>query len=163
MFDRQSWYTVMTMNQTKRKISEVDDLTIQQAYQEALDVRAHAYTPYSGFKVGAALVYDGGMRIQAGCNVENASFGATIRAERNAVIAAIALSGCERFDALVVVADTDEATPPCALCLQVLSEFCSPDMPVYLGDLSGGVEQYRFDELLPYPFNGSSLARHQDH
>lgn len=149
------------MEPTKRTISELEDPTIQRAFQEALAVRAHAYTPYSGFKVGAALVYDEGQRIQAGCNVENASFGATVCAERNAVLAAIALSGCDRFEALVVVADTEEATPPCALCLQVLSEFCSPDMPVYLGDLSGNIEQYLFADLLPHPFNGASLARHR--
>ena len=148
------------MERNENLISKVVDPVVQQAYKEALAVRTHAYTPYSGFKVGAAVVYDGGRRIQAGCNVENASFGATICAERNAVLAAIALSGCDRFDALVVVADTVEATPPCALCLQVLSEFCSPDMPVYLGDLSGKIDQYLFSDLLPHPFNGSSLARH---
>jgi homotetrameric cytidine deaminase len=152
---------------------------LKKAYRQANVVREHAYTPYSGFKVGAALVTrtgeDGGSggggdeRIYSGCNVENASYGATICAERNAVLSAIAAEGIagdaadrrQTFSLLVVTADTQNPTPPCAQCLQVLSEFCSPDFPVYLANTKRILARVTFGELLPYPFDGSPLEKKQ--
>lgn len=131
----------------------------ERAYEEARKVREHAYAPYSGFKVGAALVSSATAAVYSGCNVENASYGATICAERNAVLHAVAEEGRLSIALLAVVSDDSPAAPPCAMCLQVLSEFCSPDTQVILGDLDGITERYTFSQLLPYPFDGKKLQR----
>lgn len=89
--------------------------------KEAKKVRKNAYTPYSKFKVGAAVVCSSG-KIYTGCNVENASFGLTICAERNAIASAVA-SGEKKITAIAIVADTDILTPPCGACRQVIYEF----------------------------------------
>jgi cytidine deaminase len=129
-----------------------------EAIQAALESRRNAYAPYSKFKVGAALVSAKSGKVYSGCNVENSSYGATICAERNAVLHSIAEEGMVGIDLLVVVTDDDPPAPPCALCLQVLAEFCRPETEVHLVDTAfaegrGGVhEVHRFDELLPYPF-----------
>ncbi len=141
---------------------------ILEAYEKAKTALNNAYTPYSGFKVGAALVTAEGERIYKGCNVENASYGATICAERNALLSAVAAEGISdqqrenrgKFSFLVVVAETEDPTPPCALCLQVLSEFCKADFPVYLANKRGILKKVTFAELLPFPFNGTPLQKH---
>ena len=130
---------------------------IETAYQAAKQVREHAYAPYSGFKVGAALVAKESGTIYTGCNIENASYGATICAERNAVFHAIAKDGRQEYEAIVIVTESCPPAPPCALCLQVLVEFCDPSLKVYLGTLDGIEEEYELSELLPHPFDGSSL------
>ncbi len=130
-----------------------NDTIIREAAAAAKQVRERAYVPYSQFPVGAAVVSQATGKIYSGCNVENASYGATICAERNAVLHAVASEGAVRFSLLAVYTESDSPVPPCAVCLQVLSEFSSPEMPVVLCG-SGGVEAtYRFDELLPHPFN----------
>jgi cytidine deaminase len=121
--------------------------------QAATEVREHAYAPYSGFKVGAALISSATGALYRGCNVENASYGATICAERNAVLQAVAAEGQISIDTLLVVTDAKPAAVPCAQCLQVLSEFCNAECKILLATLSGIVKSYRFDELLPHPFN----------
>ncbi len=129
-----------------------------EAIQAALESRRNAYAPYSKFKVGAALVSAKSGKVYSGCNVENSSYGATICAERNAVLHSIAEEGTVGIDLLVVVTDDDPPAPPCALCLQVLAEFCRPETEVHLVDTAfaegrgGAHEVHRFDELLPYPF-----------
>ncbi len=130
-----------------------DQKKMNEAVERAREVRENAYSPYSNFRVGAAIVSEITGRIYSGCNVENASFGATICAERNAVLQAIAAEGTGAFSLLVVYTEVEEAVPPCALCLQVLSEFCSPDMPVLLCGRQGIRRQFRFRDLLPYPFS----------
>ena len=145
---------------------------VQEAWLEAIAAREHAYAPYSGFRVGAAIVMNqaacsgSAPYIVSGCNVENASYGATICAERNAILAAIrqcniGSAAKERllFDSLVVVTDEQDATPPCAECLQVMAEFCAPDFPIYLANLEGVVKRLLFRDLLPYPFDGSPLQK----
>ncbi len=104
----------------------------------ALAARKNAYAPYSGFRVGAALVTADG-RIFTGCNVENASYSLTICAERNALFAAVATGVQELRKIAIVGGRTDEeaaaiACTPCGACLQVLSEFCPPDFPILLTD-----------------------------
>ncbi len=128
------------------------DTYLATAIDAATAAREHAYAPYSGFKVGAAIVSAATGRIYSGCNVENSSFGATICAERNAVIHAVAEEGNLGIRMLVVVSDDNPPAPPCAVCLQVLAEFCRPDTEVCLVDLQGKMETYRFDQLLPKPF-----------
>ncbi len=129
-----------------------------EAVAAALESWRNAYAPYSQFKVGAALVSAKSGKVYSGCNVENSSYGATICAERNAVFHSIAEEGVVGIDLLVVVSDDDPPAPPCALCLQVLAEFCRPETEVHLVDTAyaegrEGVHRvHRFDELLPHPF-----------
>jgi len=116
--------------------------------------REHAHAPYSNFRVGAAVRAKSG-RIFSGCNVENATYGLTLCAERVAVFKAIS-EGERGFDAVAVVADTDALTPPCGSCRQILWEFCG-DAEVVLANLRGKVERYRMAALLPKPFDNSFL------
>ncbi len=120
----------------------------------ARTAREHAHAPYSNFRVGAAVRAKSG-RIFTGCNVENATFGLTLCAERVAMFKAIS-EGERGFDAVAVVADTETLTPPCGACRQILWEFCG-DAEVVLANLNGKVERYRLSALLPKPFDNSYL------
>jgi cytidine deaminase len=104
--------------------------------QAAMDARLRAHAPYSHFLVGAALEDESG-RDHTGCNVENATLGLTVCAERVAVWKAVS-EGARRFRRIVVAADTDRLTPPCGACRQILWEFCG-DIPVILVNLAGVV------------------------
>jgi cytidine deaminase len=121
----------------------------------ARDVRARAYAPYSRFQVGAALLLEDGS-ILGGCNIENASYGLTVCAERTALWSAIA-RGIHRFVALAVIGDTAGPISPCGACRQVLFEF-APDMPVLLTNLQGQRQRTSVRELLPGGFGPSSLS-----
>jgi cytidine deaminase len=116
----------------------------------------HAYAPYSGFRVGAALLTSNGTVVE-GCNVENASYPAGSCAERVAVGAAIA-RGLREFDALVIATEADVPTPPCGICRQVLLEF-APALPVLSITRSGAEERYEMTELLPHAFTHTSRRR----
>ena len=115
----------------------------------ARQARNAAYAPYSNFPVGAAVLTADG-RIFTGCNIENASFGATICAERVAIFTAVA-AGQRRFQALAVIADTPQPVAPCGLCRQVLAEF-SPDCLVIMANLTGHHQVLTLDQLLPFAF-----------
>jgi len=119
--------------------------------ERALDSRERAYAPYSGYRVGAALRAVGG-EIFCGCNVENASYGATICAERGAVLAAVA-AGCQSFEQLAIATESSPPAPPCGLCLQVLVEFCD-DLSILLVNPRGEVVHTRLSRLIPKPFSG---------
>lgn len=127
---------------------------LDKAHRVALAAREKSYSPYSRFRVGAALVLEDG-EIVGGCNVENSSFGATICAERTAISSAVARFGELKPKALVLV--TDPAAVPCGLCLQVMAEFCSPEFPVYLGTPDSVGRQVKLRELLPMPFGPDAL------
>ena len=116
--------------------------------------RENAHAPFSGFKVGAALE-DAAGRIHTGCNVENATFGLTLCAERVAVFKAIS-EGARSFRRIAVVADTERLTPPCGACRQILWEFCG-NIPVLLGNLAGKTETMQLSDLFPRPFDASLL------
>src|SRR5512133_898466 len=118
----------------------------------ATAVRERAYVPYSSFAVGAALRAEDGT-LFAGCNVENASYGLTICAERAAVFQGVA-AGARRFDVIVVV--TGNGVSPCGACRQVLAEF-GPHMTVILANTSGARHIYTLDQLLPAAFLPSQL------
>ena len=115
----------------------------------AAAVRARAYAPYSRFRVGAAVLAEG--RIHAGCNVENASYGLTVCAERAAVAGAVA-AGARRIEAVVVQSGTVPPTPPCGMCLQTLAEFGGPGLPVLLVGARGSREETTLGALLPRAF-----------
>ena len=116
--------------------------------------REHAHAPYSHFKVGAALRAKSGL-VFTGCNVENATFGLTVCAERVAVWKAIS-EGERGFDSVAVVTESDTLTPPCGACRQILWEFCG-DAEIILANLNGQVEVYRLSALFPKPFDGSNF------
>jgi cytidine deaminase len=112
--------------------------------------RKRAYAPYSRFRVGAAVLAGGA--VHQGCNVENASYGLTVCAERNAVGAA-ALAGARRIDAVAVASGTIPPTPPCGACLQVLAELGGPGTPVLLAGPRGAPVRTTLGELLPRAFS----------
>jgi cytidine deaminase len=122
----------------------------------ARTVRLHAHAPYSGFKVGAALETPDGIII-TGCNVENATYGLTICAERVAVVKAIS-EGHRKFTRIAIVADTDAPTPPCGACRQILWEF-GGDLEIILANLKEVKATHRLAALLPLPFDGRLLAK----
>jgi cytidine deaminase len=123
-------------------------------YQAAVDVRAHAYAPYSKFSVGAALLSEDG-RVFAGCNVENASYGLCICAERNAVFAAVA-QGARSFRAIAIVSSAQEPVTPCGACRQVLAEF-APSFDVRCFGENGSAQHYTTAGLLPAAFSDEAL------
>ncbi len=123
-------------------------------FEAARAARDSAHAPFSGFKVGAALEDNAG-GIHTGCNVENASYGLTLCAERVAVFKAIS-EGARGFRRIAVVADTDRLTPPCGACRQILWEFCG-NIPVSLGNLKGATETIQLADLFPRPFDASLL------
>jgi cytidine deaminase len=122
--------------------------------EAALAVRANAFAPFSKFQVGAA-VEDADGRIHTGCNVENATYGLTMCAERVAIFKAIS-EGVRAFRRVAVAADTDILTPPCGSCRQILWEFCG-DVELILTNLHGKTETYQLKELFPKPFDVSFL------
>lgn len=130
------------------------DELLQKAFAAAAAARQNAHAPYSRFKVGAALALEDG-EIVAGCNVENSSFGGTICAERNAVCACVAKFGAVKAKALVLV--TDPVASPCGLCLQVISEFCPGNLPIYLSTPAGLGKPRKLSEFLPLPFGPEQL------
>jgi len=132
--------------------------TIQKAYRAALVARQNSHSPYSRFKVGAALQLRGKAEPIAGCNVENASYGATVCAERVALHGAVAQFGRIEPEFLIVVTGEAAATVPCALCLQSLAEFCPDSMPVYLGNEQAIQRQLLFCELLPHAFRQFQIS-----
>jgi cytidine deaminase len=122
--------------------------------EAALAARNNAHAPFSKFKVGAAIEDEAG-RIFTGCNIENATYGLTLCAERVAVFKAIS-EGARRFTRIAVAADTDVLTPPCGACRQILWEFCG-DAELTLVNLQGKTETMRLKELFPRPFDASFL------
>ncbi len=130
------------------------DASLDRLVAAARAVAENAYAPASRFPVGAALLADDGA-IFVGCNVENASYGLTICAERNAVFAAVA-AGHRRFTAVVIHTECDPPGYPCGACLQVLAEF-GPQMEVVLVNAAGKMVRTSLPSLMPRPFRFESL------
>ena len=120
----------------------------------ATAVRENAYAPFSEFRVGAALETEDG-EVITGCNVESASFGLTVCAERVAIWKAIS-QGKRKIKHIAVVADTEELTPPCGVCRQIIWEF-GGDIPVILANLKGKTEVVQMKDLLPRAFDTKFL------
>ena len=123
--------------------------------EAALRAREHAHAPYSKFRVGAALEAADGT-VYTGCNIENASYGLTMCAERVALFKALS-EGARRFRRIAVAADTDVLTPPCGACRQLLWEFCR-DCEITLVNLRGKTESCLMKDLLPRAFDDSFIA-----
>jgi cytidine deaminase len=137
---------------------EMDAAVRQQMIAAAREAAANAYCPYSRFRVGAAVLTSRG-EIFAGCNVENASYGLTICAERSAIFQAVAKSGEKlAIRAVVVFTPTSEPTAPCGACRQVINEF-GPDAEVLLVSDAPLVVTRRLSELLPDAFGPRNLGR----
>ena len=137
---------------------------VTKAYQEALKARERAYAPYSKFLVGACLKIRNRDFYISGCNIENASFGATVCAERVALwnwasqCATSAERDSKNIEFIVLVTDTTSpVATPCGMCLQTMSEFLSPDTPVFLANLAGLQKEVLFKDLLPYSFHLAKL------
>ena len=133
-------------------------------FQKAGQTMQNSYSPYSKFKVGAAVLAKSG-RIYGGTNIENASYGVTLCAERNAIFAAVC-NGERDFEALVIVFKQKNLGPlsaPCGACRQVMTEFCKSDMPIYTADLSTGKPQRivkrKLKDYMPYPFSPDALIK----
>ncbi|MGI9036866.1 MAG: cytidine deaminase [Pyrinomonadaceae bacterium] len=122
--------------------------------ESATKTREFAYAPYSNFKVGAAVRTKSG-KIYTGCNVESASYGLTVCAERVAIWKAVSC-GERDFAELAVVAETDELTPPCGACRQIIWDFCG-DISVIFANLKGAAEVIQMSELLPRAFDTKFL------
>ncbi len=122
--------------------------------ETAIEARENAHAPFSHFQVGAALEGADG-RVFTGCNVENATYGLTVCAERVAVFKAIS-EGARKFQRIAVAADTETLTPPCGACRQILWEFCG-DIEVLLTNLRGKTETLRLKDLFPRPFDASFI------
>ena len=129
---------------------------MQQLITAAIQAREKAFAIYSGFRVGAALEASDGT-IWSGCNVESASYGLTVCAERVALVKAVS-EGRNEFRCVAVVADTDDLTPPCGACRQLLWEF-APDAELYLSNLKGKILRYTVRELIPHAFDAKLFRK----
>ena len=136
-------------------------ITPEALVQEALQALQNAYVPYSGFKVGAALLTKGGT-VYRGCNIENAAYGPSNCAERTAIFKAVS-EGEREFAAIAVVGGKDgvvtDIFPPCGVCRQVMQEFCGPEFPIYMGRGDGSYVAVRLEDLLPYGFTAEKYMK----
>jgi len=132
-------------------------MTPEQLIEKAKEAMQHAYVPYSGYKVGAALLCADGT-VYGGCNIENASYSPTNCAERTAFFKAV-YDGQRDFVAIAVVGGKDGkitgAFPPCGVCRQVMREFCKDDFMIYVGGAGDSYQALTMAQILPYSFNAS--------
>ncbi len=143
-------------------------VVLQELFTVAARTLKNSYSPYSKFKVGAAVLASSG-KIYGGTNIENASFGVTNCAERTAIFSAIA-AGEREFKALAIVFSQrglGDLSTPCGACRQVMAEFCPPNMPIYTADVSSGKPERMLHKKLkdyyPYPFSPDALQKKPGH
>lgn len=130
--------------------------SIRQLVKAATQARKRSYSPYSGHKVGAAILLKNG-QIFGGCNVENSSYGGTVCAERTAIFKAVSENGKIQVAAVAVVTDSAYPWPPCGFCRQVIAEFASPEIPLYAANLQGDLRISRFGDIMPDAFTPDFL------
>ncbi|MCJ8277517.1 MAG: cytidine deaminase [Bdellovibrionales bacterium] len=131
---------------------------VQEAHKEAVKALSRSHSPYSKLKVSAALKVKGVDEVICGVNVENASYGGTICAERSAICSSQSQYGSKEFSFIVVISSFDGgAIPPCGICLQFLSEFVDKDFPIYLGSEKGIEKKFLYSDLVPHPFESDML------
>lgn len=129
-----------------------------QLFQAAIAAREFSHSPYSGFKVGSALSLKNGSTF-SGCNIENASYGGTVCAERVAIWKAFSEQRNQKIHELVVITDSEQAWPPCGMCLQVIAEFADSNTLVHLANLDGIQRSFSFSQLLPQSFGNEFLKK----
>ena len=139
----------------------MNDTIRAELINKALEARNSAYAPYSGYAVGAALLTKAG-KIYLGCNIENASFGATNCAERTAFFKAVS-EGEREFAAIAIAGgkageESREYAYPCGICRQVMQEFCEKEFKIFVVKTNGEFEEHTLTELLPYGFGGDNLT-----
>lgn len=132
----------------------MDKLTL---VKEAIKARESAYTPYSKFNVGAAVL-SGNDKVFLGCNIENASYGLTNCAERTAIFKAVSVKETE-MKAIAIVADTEGPVSPCGACRQVIAEFANKDTKIYLANLNGDIHETTIEQLLPGYFTSNDMHK----
>lgn len=132
-------------------------MNTQKLIQEAIEARKQAYTPYSHFPVGAAVLTSDN-HVYRGCNIENASFGLTNCAERTAIFKAVS-EGEKEIKAIAIVADTKGPVSPCGACRQVMAEFCNEETKVYLTNLDGDIQETSISGLLPGFFTSKDMTK----
>jgi cytidine deaminase len=125
--------------------------------QRAAVAREAAYSPYSGYNVGAALLCEDGT-VYTGCNVENISYGGTICAERTAVVKAVS-EGRKQYTKIAIAVSGDEPGIPCGICLQFLSEFVGPDFTIICGNCRNEFTVYSFAQIMPAVFQSAAVNR----
>ena len=134
--------------------------SLAQLIETAKTARLQSIAPFSNFLVGAAVKTKAG-KVYTGCNVESASYGLTVCAERVAIWKALS-EGERHFTELAIVADTESLTPPCGTCRQIIHEFCKDDAIIILANLRGETEECRMAELLPRAFDARFLKAARD-
>ena len=136
-------------------------MTPEKLVSMALDAMQHAYAPYSGYKVGAALLCKDGSDV-CGANIENAAYGPSNCAERTAIFTAV-FEGKRDFAAIAVVGGKDGVAsdyfPPCGVCRQVMLEFCEPDFKIYMGKQDGTYQEILLRDFMPYGFRASEYMK----
>jgi cytidine deaminase len=137
------------------------DQSILELMEAARAARAHAHAPYSNCRVGGAIRLSDGS-IFAGCNVENASYGATICAERGAVMMAVAARGKIAIQEVLVLSEATPPWPPCGMCRQVVAEFAAPDCVVHLVNESGDIISQPFSQIFPSTFDSTNLSQTEE-
>lgn len=132
-------------------------MTKEELVCKAIEARDLSYSPYSKFAVGAAILTSNG-EVYLGTNIENASYGLAMCAERNALYNAYCHGVAqEDIEALAIVADTKLPVSPCGACRQVISELFPSDKPIFLANLKGDIKETSVEELLPYSFDSEDL------
>lgn len=132
-------------------------LTIKEKYDLVMDARSKSYSPYSKFKVGALCILKDGTTI-GGCNIENASYGLCMCAERNAMYSVITRGyNTKDIVELVVIGDTEKPISPCGACRQVMAELLNKDTVITLMNVAGDHIEYSIEGLLPYAFDDGDL------
>ena len=136
-------------------------MTPEKLVSMALDAMQHAYAPYSGYEVGAALLCKDGS-VVCGANIENAAYGPSNCAERTAIFTAV-FEGKRDFAAIAVVGGKDGVAsdyfPPCGVCRQVMLEFCEPDFKIYMGKQDGTYQEILLRDFMPYGFRASEYMK----
>ena len=125
-------------------------MTDRDLVDRAIEMKARAYAPYSGFSVGAALLCEDGA-VFTGCNVENAAYGCCICGEQTAIVKAVS-EGRRNFRAIAIAGSSDGPCLPCGVCRQILSEFATDDLPVLCANATGDFQAYTLGELLAHAF-----------
>lgn len=130
-------------------------MEVKNLIKTAMNYREKAYSPYSKFKVGAAVIGEDG-KVYGGCNIENASYGGTNCAERTAIFKAVS-EGNKKMKALAIVGDLNNYTLPCGICRQVISEFADKNLEIYCAKNENDYKKFTIEELLPEAFTKEAL------